>query len=44
LPLLFPCPVRAAGHECGGARPGLRGVSSSVPAFLSLGGRSRWLR
>jgi len=41
LLLLFPCPVRAAGDECGGARPGLRGVSSSVPAFLNLGGRSR---
>ncbi len=26
LPLLFPCPVRAAGHECGDAPPGLRAV------------------
>jgi hypothetical protein len=26
LPLLFPCPVRAAGDDCGGARPGLRAV------------------
>ena len=45
LPLLFPCPVRAAGDECGGAqpRPPL-GVSCSVPAVLRLGGRPRWPR
>ncbi len=44
LPLLFPCPVRAAGASAAALSPGLRGVSSSVPAFLSLGGRSRWPR
>ena len=26
LPTLLPCPVGAAGDECGGARPGLRAV------------------
>ena len=44
LPLLFPCPVRAAGNECGGARPRpARVMPSSVPAFFRQCGRSRWL-
>ncbi len=45
LLLLFPRMVGAAGDECGGARPKpASGVSSSVPAFLSLVSRSRCLR
>ena len=39
---VFPRLVGAAGDECGGARPRpASGVSSSVPAFLSVGSRSR---
>ena len=37
LPLLFPCPVGAAGDECGGARPGRRAMC--LPRRLPFPGR-----